>query len=428
MNNRGENRRLAAILVADVVGYSRLMGCDESGTLDAMNRHRRELIEPALSANRGRLVKTTGDGMLVSFDSAVDATRFAIRLQQGMAARNADVEEQRRMLYRIGINVGDIIVQRRDIFGDGVNIAARLEGLAEAGGICISRGTYEQVRNTLRAAFEDLGPHSFKNMGRPVEVFALPASSIASLPPAVDVRQESSLGSFLTNRKQMAAIALATLVIGASVAAVSLYRRPPPELRLELQSSLAKILPDVNEKVRLKTIEQFLSAAPHRSMVIAPHTKSRWVSGDWPTRVDAEERGLERCQIAFAEPCALLALDQDSLVPPNDGALPTRDMPRARYAGVFDPASIPGLRPSLSKRQDVAGYAAAEGFKAAAYNVRGLLFVVSGAASEAEAETKALKLCNDERSRKDVEGGCFLYASGNRVILTQRRSAPSPPF
>ena len=138
MEPEGAERRLAAILVADVVGYSRLMGEDEVGTLAALKTHRREVVDPKIAEHHGRIVKLMGDGMLVEFPSVVEATQCAVEVQRMMARRDAEVSEDRRIEYRIGINVGDIIVDGDDIFGDGVNVAARLEGLADPGGICIS--------------------------------------------------------------------------------------------------------------------------------------------------------------------------------------------------------------------------------------------------------------------------------------------------
>jgi class 3 adenylate cyclase len=142
-------RRLAAILAADVAGYSRLMGADEEGTLAALKAIRRELGDPKVKEHRGRIVKTTGDGLLVEFASVVDAVRCAVEVQQGLAERNADVPQEKRIEFRIGINLGDVIRDGRDIFGDGVNIAARLEALADPGGICVSRVVHDQVRDKL---------------------------------------------------------------------------------------------------------------------------------------------------------------------------------------------------------------------------------------------------------------------------------------
>ena len=164
-------RRLAAILAADVVGYSRLMGVDEIGTLRALKAIRRELADPAIASHHGRVVKTTGDGILIEYASVVDAVACAVVIQRGMITRNADVPEDKRILFRVGINIGDIIIDEHDIHGDGVNIAARLEGLADPGGICISKAARDQVRDKLAIAFEDMGEQNLKNIARPVRAF-----------------------------------------------------------------------------------------------------------------------------------------------------------------------------------------------------------------------------------------------------------------
>jgi class 3 adenylate cyclase/TolB-like protein len=171
-------RRLAAILAADVVGYSRLMGIDEEGTLAALKAHRRELIDPLITQHQGRIVKTTGDGLLIEFPSIVDAVRCAVVMQQGMESRNANVDESHRIRFRIGINVGDVIVEGDDIFGDGVNVAARLEALAEPGHICVSATVREHVAEKLPIGFADLGEHRVKNIARPVHVFRIETRTI----------------------------------------------------------------------------------------------------------------------------------------------------------------------------------------------------------------------------------------------------------
>ena len=166
-------RRLAAILAADVAGYSRLMGVDEEGTLSALKELRRELADPKIKEHRGRIVKTTGDGLLVEFASVVDAVRCAVEVQFEMAERNAGMPEEQRIQFRIGINLGDIIKDGRDIHGDGVNIAARLEALAEPGGICVNRVVRDQVRDKLDFAFEDAGEQRVKNIARPLRVYRI---------------------------------------------------------------------------------------------------------------------------------------------------------------------------------------------------------------------------------------------------------------
>ena len=175
-------RRLAAILAADIAGYSRLMGHDEVATLRALKAHRRELVDPTIARHHGRIVKTTGDGMLVEFASIVDAVGCAVSIQRGMIGRNEAVPRDRQIIFRIGINVGDVIIDGDDIFGDGVNVAARLEALCEPGGLCISRGANEQIRDKLSLAFADLGEQTVKNIARSIGVFGLGALDIAGLP------------------------------------------------------------------------------------------------------------------------------------------------------------------------------------------------------------------------------------------------------
>src|SRR5437899_11631724 len=159
-------RRLAAILAADVAGYSRLMGADEEGAVDRLKAHRRELVDPKIKEHRGRIVKTTGDGMLAEFPSVIDAVRCAAELQRAMVDRNAEIPEDKRIIFRIGINLGDVIIDGDDIYGNGVNIAARLEALAEPGGICVSRVVRDQIRDKLPYLFEELGGQSVKNIAQ----------------------------------------------------------------------------------------------------------------------------------------------------------------------------------------------------------------------------------------------------------------------
>src|SRR5215469_13472514 len=166
-----QTRRLAAILAADVAGYSRLMGADEEGTLERLKALRHELVDPKIAEHHGRIVKTTGDGLLVEFASVVDAVRCAVAIQRGMGARNDSTAEDERIQFRVGINSGDVIVEDGDIHGDGVNIAARLEGIAEPGGICISAIVHDQAQGRLDCTFADIGEQSLKNIARPVRVY-----------------------------------------------------------------------------------------------------------------------------------------------------------------------------------------------------------------------------------------------------------------
>src|SRR6516225_4360662 len=186
-------RRLAAILAADVAGYSRLMGNDEEGTLAALKACRRELIDPKLAERRGRIVKTTGDGALVEFASAVDAARCAIEIQRAMAERNTAVPEDRRIEFRIGINVGDVIIDEGDIYGDGVNIAARIEPLAEPGAICLSDNAYAQIKSKLPIDAADLGEQQLKNIAQPVRVYRVRADGGGAARPTLSLPERPSV-------------------------------------------------------------------------------------------------------------------------------------------------------------------------------------------------------------------------------------------
>ena len=187
----GSPRRLAAILAADISGYSRLMSIDEEGTHARLKRHRRELIEPTIAEHHGRLVKNTGDGFLAIFDSPVEAVRCAIVIQQSMVGRNAALARDQWMLYRIGVNLGDVIVEADDIYGDGVNIAARLEGIANPGDLYISGGVYEQIKNKLVCGYQSLGDRRVKNITEPIRVYRVlpdPAAVIKARPMAATYR------------------------------------------------------------------------------------------------------------------------------------------------------------------------------------------------------------------------------------------------
>jgi class 3 adenylate cyclase len=177
-------RRLTAILAADVAGYSRLMGADEEGTHERLKMHLRELVNPKIGEHRGRIVKNTGDGFLAEFASVIDAVRCAVEVQRGMIEREPDVPEERRVRFRIGVNLRDVIAESGDIYGDGVNVAARLEGLAEPAGICVSGTVWDHIRDKLPFSFEDKGEQSLKNIARPVRVYALRPETIAELPKA----------------------------------------------------------------------------------------------------------------------------------------------------------------------------------------------------------------------------------------------------
>src|SRR5438067_2236261 len=190
-----QTRRLAAILAADVAGYSRLMGADEEGTLERLKALRRELLDPKIAEHHGRIVKTTGDGVLVEFASVVDAVRCAVEVQQVMPERNTGVAADSRIELRIGINLGDVIVEGDDLYGDGVNIAARIEALADAGGVLVSNTVHDHVRDRLPFVFEDLGEQQVKNIARPVRVYRVHDVVAAKtvVPPAPPLPDKPSI-------------------------------------------------------------------------------------------------------------------------------------------------------------------------------------------------------------------------------------------
>ena len=193
MSGERVERRLTAILAADVAGYSRLMGQDEAGTLARLRGHRRELIDPKIADHRGRIVKTTGDGILIEFPSVVEAVAYAVAVQRGMAERNAGTPEEQRIVFRVGVNLGDIIVEGDDIHGDGVNVAARLEGIAEPGGICISGTVRDHIGDRLDVEFHDLGEQALKNIARPVRVYRVRLATDERAPPTAPTETTPAL-------------------------------------------------------------------------------------------------------------------------------------------------------------------------------------------------------------------------------------------
>lgn len=215
MSEERVQRKLAAILAADVVGFSRLMGEDEEGTLAALTIHRKDLIEPTITEFSGRVVKLMGDGILVEFASAVDAVNCAVAIQAAMASRNDTVPEDKQISFRIGINVGDVIVDGDDIYGDGVNVAARLEALADSGGVCISRTVRDQIRDKLNYTLDDLGEIEVKNIARPVRAFRVSLDPNASPKPNQISQPASTIPN--PNRQRVIVVAAVLLFVGIGV-------------------------------------------------------------------------------------------------------------------------------------------------------------------------------------------------------------------
>jgi class 3 adenylate cyclase/TolB-like protein/tetratricopeptide (TPR) repeat protein len=243
-------RRLSAILAADVVGYSRLMGADEEGTLQALKAHRRMVVDPAIANHRGRIVKTTGDGMLVEFASAVDAVRCAVDVQRSMAERSEAVPPERRIQFRIGINVGDILGDGSDIYGDGVNIAARLEAMADPGGIYVSRTVRDPVRDKLSFSFEDLGEVVAKNIARPIHVFRV----------RHDTETTRSKISLPRAARRLLVAALAVLVVAGAGTAAWFWR----------EYSLPSGPTTTSGSQTASPLDKGLAKAPRLSFVVLP--------------------------------------------------------------------------------------------------------------------------------------------------------------
>lgn len=429
-------RRLAAVMAADVAGYSRLMGADEVGTLNALKSHRRELIDPAIAAHRGRLVKTTGDGLLVEFASVVDAVGAAVTIQRGMLTRTAGLQEDKRIVLRIGVNIGDIIVDGDDIVGDGVNVAARLEALCEPGGLCLSRAANEQIRDKIALAFTDLGEHTVKNIARAVGVFGLSAQDIAALPemPVEDPATSAAAPGKPPARQRLviATTAAAVLVLGVAGGLLWWLRGLSPQTPLtpeqQLAAALDKALPRGSPQAHADTAQQFLQERQHRALAFAPKAGVLHYTANWPTQLLAEQSVTERCQQALNEPCALLISDDALIAPGPDGTWSVRDMPRVHYSGLFDPVRIPALRVILRRSPAIMGYLTAPSPKAAAFHSLGVLRVVTGAASQRAAEEQSLRLCNDDPLvKRGSDTPCYLYAVGNQVVLPQRSTMPTSP-
>jgi TolB-like protein/class 3 adenylate cyclase len=239
----GVERRLAAILAADVVGYSRLMEADEAGTHARLKALRKEFIEPRIAEHRGRVVKLTGDGVLVEFPSVVEAVLCAVDVQRIVAERNADVPQDQRIEFRIGVNLGDVIIEDDDLYGDGVNVAARLQTLAEPGGICASRTVYNHVRNKVGLTFASMGEHKVKNIAEPTAVFRV-------LPGSAGAASVRTLVGRALGRRRLAAVAAAMaafLAAGAAGAWYALWRpgsEPLTSAVAEAEAKPALPLPD----------------------------------------------------------------------------------------------------------------------------------------------------------------------------------------
>jgi len=454
MRHSSEQRRLLAVVVADIVGYSRLMAEDEADTFYRLKDLQGSLLSPTIERNHGQIVKWTGDGFIGTFDSAVDAVRASVEMQSGAAAAGAGAPDERRIRFRIGINVGDVICVPGDVYGDTVNIAARLQTLAEPGGICISRGVRDTVRGKFSVEFENRGELPVKNIPEPVGAF-----NVIFDPIAWTMSRDAVATAGTRNRRgrYLAAAGGIVLAVAAAAAGVAWYlvgtprdrpvtaapaTRPavppvPPAstanpassgLRQELTARLASAIPAFDEKTREARARDYETARGHKAQAAAPDAPGTWRSTARPTAENAETTALEQCQIYYGQPCILLAVDETVQPLPKDGNWPRRDMSRARHAGLFEPEQIPGPGPAVRQRADIANYRSAPAPKAAAYHPSGgRVFTVSGATSQRAAEEEVLKACNTDPDRNGLDGSCFVYAVGDQVVLPRRLKDPLAP-
>ena len=452
MRHSVEQRRLLAVVVADIVGYSRLMAEDEADTFYRLKDFQSSLISPTIERNHGQIVKWTGDGFIGSFDSAVDAVRAAVEMQSGAAAAGAGTPDDRRIHFRIGINVGDVICVPGDVYGDTVNIAARLQTLAAPGGICISRGVRDTVRGKFSVEFENRGELPVKNIPEPVGAF-----NVIFDPIAWTMSRDAVVTPGPQNRHgRYAAAAGIILAMAAAAAGVTWYllgtsrerpvtaAAPRPAvpsgspagsaspasagLRQELAARLASALPAFDEKTREGRARDYEIARGHKAQAAAPDIPGTWRATGRPTAENAETATLEQCQVFFGQPCILLAVDETVQPLPKDGNWPRRDMSRAHHAGLFEPEQIPGAGSAVRQRADIVNYRSAPAPKAVAYHPSGgRVFTVSGAATQRAAEEEVLKVCNTDPDRNGLDGSCFVYAVADQVVLPRRLKDPLTP-
>jgi class 3 adenylate cyclase len=413
-------RRLTAILAADIAGYSALMGANDVETLADLKGHQSAVL-PLIAGYNGRVIDTAGDGILAEFPSVFNAVKCAIAIQEVMSERNASIAPERRMQFRIGINQGDVLFDENRIYGDGINIAARLEGICEPGGVCISGKVYEEIKGRFEIQYDDIGDQTLKNISQPVRAYRITVSGA----PAKETKH--GVASRLPYWA-VAATVLAVAVLGGAVALLVSRDWSPVRPQIagsgmqeRLSAALEASVPKMPLDIRQRAVAAFAKTKAHRAMAIAPAAQRVWWTAEWPNREVAEERVLEKCQQYFDELCALIATDDVLASPGVDGRLPVRDAPRVRYNGVFNPERIPAITRVVEQRMDVAGYLTASSPKASAFHAVGVLYVVVAAPTQRAAEEQALRGCNEDPARTRAGGGpCYLYSVDNRVVLPLR--------
>lgn len=409
-------RRLTAILAADIAGYSALMGASDVETVADLKGHQSAVL-PLITGYSGRVIDTAGDGILAEFSSVFNAVKCAIAIQEVMSERNASVAPERRMQFRIGINQGDVLFDKDRIYGDGINVAARLEGICQPGGICISGKVYDEIKGRFEIQYDDIGEQSLKNISQPVRAYRITVSGSSS-------KANEGRVSWRPSRWAVAAALLALAVMGAGVAVWStrdLTAVLPGGLQAQLTAALQNSIPKMPIDRRQRMIDAFVKGKAHRAMAVAREAQRAWWTHGWSSREAAEEKALERCQQYFDELCGLVVTDDVVARLGVDGNLTVRDAPRVRYNGVFNPERIPAIDKNVEQRMDVVGYLTAASPKASAFHAAGILHVVTAAPTQRAAEEQALRACNDDPARNRAGGGpCYLYSVDNRVVLPLR--------
>ena len=444
--------------MANVVSYSQLMAEDEDDAFHRLKQLNSSAITPSTARNHGLIVKWTGDGFIATFDSAVDAVRAAVEIQSAIAAAAAGATETRQMRLRIGISAGDVITVPGNVFGDTVNVAARLQKLAAPGHICISRAIRDAVRGKFAIEYEDRSDVDLENVADPVGAFRVifdpvawtMKSETASTKPIRAVRLSVLGGAALLALgaagaiwllphdgsaeavarppvldKKLAAPPTETASLAPPAVAVAAPASLPPALAERLSSALDQALPGLGDVEIKKVVGAYEAATSHKAEAASLQPRGFWRSANRPTSEDAATSALENCQIFYGSPCALVAIDDTILqVEPGEN-WPVHDMPRVRYSGEFNPLLIPGIRADFRERADITGYHAAPGPKAAAFHpTGGRLFTVITAANQRTAEEGALRACNSDPERNGKDGPCFLYAIGNEIVLSRRLTEP----